>query len=179
MQKNVTPLNPHICHSHLPLCASLAPAVVPQEFKNAMAKLVFSISVVTARHENEQHGRIVTSFMPLSATPPQIMVSIDVRSRLIDLIGLSRRFSISFLSAGQEIVGDTFAGKTLQDDRFSISDWDHWPSGNPKLSNALLSMDCELVGSSMSQTICYSLAPSRRQMPVTVARHYSGTKEII
>ncbi|PZR89293.1 MAG: flavin reductase [Stutzerimonas stutzeri] len=147
MLKNVTPIDPHMYHTHLPLRDPVAPAIAPQEFKDAMATLVFSICVVAAHHKDEQLGRTVTSFMPLSAEPPRIMISIDVRSRLVDLIGLSRAFSISFFSAGQESVADAFAGKSRQDDRFSISDWDYWPSGSPKLSDASVSMDCELVGS--------------------------------
>ncbi|MDX3924720.1 MAG: flavin reductase family protein [Shinella sp.] len=147
MLKTVTAMSGPIHHAHLPLNAPVTPAISPQEFKDAMAKLAFSISIVTARHANEQLGRTVTSFMPLSAEPPHIMVSIDLRSRLIDLIGLSGRFSISFLAAGQERLGDVFAGKGPSEDRFSIADWDYWPSGTPKLANSLLCMDCELVGS--------------------------------
>ena len=147
MLENVISIDGHMRHVHLPLNIALAPTISPQEFKDAMAKLVFSISVVTVCHKDERVGRTVTSFMPLSAEPPHIMVSIDVRSRLIDLIGLSRKFSISFLSAGQETIGDTFAGKSPLGDRFPSSDWGCWPSGNPKLSKALVSVDCELVGS--------------------------------
>ncbi len=103
-----------------------------------MAKLAFSISIVAARHADEQLGRTVTSFMPLSIDPPHMVVSIDVRSRLIDLIGFSKRFSISFLAGGQQDVADIFAGKGSSNERFSISDWDYWPSGAPKLAGALL-----------------------------------------
>lgn len=147
MLKNVISMTGPVAHSHLTLSPLLAPSISPREFKDAMTKLAFSISIVTARHGDEQLGRTVTSLMPLSAAPPHIMVSIDVRSRLIDLIGLSRNFSVSFLSVGQQAVGDTFAAKGSQEDRFPVSDWDYWPSGNPKLANASVAVDCELVGS--------------------------------
>lgn len=112
-----------------------------------MATLAFSIAIVTARHADEQTGRTVTSFMPLSVEPPLVVVSIDIRSRLVDIIGAGRGFSISFLSAGQETVCDGFAGRWQEEDRFSLSDWDYWPSGNPRLADACLCMDCELVSS--------------------------------
>lgn len=112
-----------------------------------MANLVFSVAIVTAKWSDEEIGRTVTSFMPLSAVPPRIMISIDARSRLIDVIGASRRFSISFLDPHNEAVGDAFAGKGHQNDRFATADWDCWPSGNRKLVGACLSLDCELSGS--------------------------------
>ena len=147
MLKTITSINDHPHHAHLPLRTSRAPVIAAQEFKDAMAKLVFSISVVTARHGAEQLGRTVTSFMPLSADPPHIAVSIDVTSRLIDLIGSSEKFSISFPSLGQEMIADTFAGKRSIADRFSVADWGYWPSGNPRLPETAISIDCELAGS--------------------------------
>lgn len=134
-------------HAHLLLNHPSNPPVHLQEFRDAMAKLAFSISIVAARHGDEQLGRTVTSFMPLSADPPNIMVSIDARSRLVDLIASSGRFSISFLSAAQTEMADIFAGKHRRADRFSINERDYWPSGSPKLADALVCMDCDLVGS--------------------------------
>ena len=139
---------PHqISHVHLPLNLSEAPPAGEREFKDAMARLAFSIAVVTACHNGEEIGRTVTSFMALSAVPPRIMISIDVRSRLIDLIGACGSFSISFLGSKHETVGDVFAGKWQEGDRFGIANWGYWPSGNRKLQDAILSVDCELTGS--------------------------------
>jgi flavin reductase (DIM6/NTAB) family NADH-FMN oxidoreductase RutF len=136
-----------VSHCHLPLNGSLTPAISEHEYKDAMATLTFSIAVVTARSTTEEIGRTVTSFMPLSAVPPRVMISIDVRSRLIDIIGITRAFSISFLSSAQSEVGNAFAGKWGQADRFGIADWDRWPSGNGRLVGAILALDCELTGS--------------------------------
>lgn len=129
------------------MASTATPAIDEREFKDSMASLTFSIAVATAKHGDEEIGRTITSFMPLSAIPPRVMISIDVRSRLIDLIGASKTFSISFLSSGHEEVGDAFAGKRSQIDRFDIAEWDCWPSGNRKLVNATLAIDCELTAS--------------------------------
>lgn len=134
-------------HVHLPMGSCLNPPINEQEFKDSMSRLAFSIAVVTARRGEEEIGRTITSFMPLSAAPPRIMISIDVRSRLIDLIGASKSFSISFLSSAHRNVSDAFAGKWSQADRFALADWDIWPSGNRKLVDASLSLDCELTSS--------------------------------
>lgn len=147
MQNNIIAIAAMTAHTHLPLSTSTSPAISAKEFKDSMASLVFSLSIVATRHGDEQLGRTVTSFMPLSADPPHFMISIDVRSRIIDLIGASKRFSVSFLSAGQESIADVFAAKGNHDNRFAIDHWDVWPSSNPRLVNASLAFDCELVGS--------------------------------
>lgn len=136
-----------ISHTHIPLKGTVSPTISPREFKDAMAGLAFTVALATASHAGERVGRTITSFMPLSAEPPLLMISIDASSRMVDLIAASQRFSIAALARGQEEIADVFAGKGNLPDRFSIGDWDVWPSGNPKLAKALLSLDCELVGS--------------------------------
>jgi flavin reductase (DIM6/NTAB) family NADH-FMN oxidoreductase RutF len=111
------------------------------------AGLAFAVAVATAAHAGEQVGRTITSFMPLSAEPPLLMISIDASSRMVDLIAVSRRFSVAALAKGQEEIADAFAGKANHPDRFSIGDWDTWPSASPRLADGQVSMDCELVGS--------------------------------
>lgn len=134
-------------HAHIPLKTCASPMISPREFKDSMASLAFTVAVATAAHAGERIGRTITSFMPLSTEPPLLMISIDASSRMVDLIAASRRFSVAALARGQEEIADAFAGKAIHPDRFSIGDWDTWPSGSPRLADALLSMDCELVGS--------------------------------
>ncbi|MBO9655043.1 MAG: flavin reductase [Agrobacterium tumefaciens] len=136
-----------VTHAHVPLKTSAAPMVSPREFKDAMAGLAFTVAVATACHAGERIGRTITSFMPLSAEPPLLMISIDACSRMVDLIAANRGFSVAALARGQEDIADMFAGKGSLPDRFCLGAWSTWPSGNPKLADTLLSMDCELVGS--------------------------------
>ncbi|QCL76728.1 flavin reductase family protein [Agrobacterium tumefaciens] len=136
-----------INHAHVPLKTSTSPTISPREFKDAMAGLAFTVAVATTSYAGERIGRTITSFMPLSAEPPLLMISIDASSRMVDLIAASQQFSVTALSRGQEEIADVFAGKGNLPDRFSVGSWDVWPSGSPRLAKALLSMDCELVGS--------------------------------
>ena len=171
-------------HAHIPLKACAAPTISPREFKDSMAGLAFTVAVATASHAGERIGRTITSFMPLSAEPPLLMISIDASSRMVDLIAASRHFSVAALSAGQEEIADVFAGKGNHPDRFSVGDWDLWPSGNPKLAHALLSMDCELVGSIDAAdhmlfvgAIIEVTADRRRKALLWSERSYTGVAE--
>ena len=144
-------------HAHLPLKASATPAVSPRESKDAMGALAFTVAVASSAHGGERIGRTITSYMPLSAEPPLLMISVDASSRMADLIAASRRFSVAALSRGQEEIADVFAGKGNLPDRFSTGQWDFWPSGSPRLAGASLSLDCELVGSvdAADHILCY------------------------
>jgi flavin reductase (DIM6/NTAB) family NADH-FMN oxidoreductase RutF len=122
------------------------PPVNSGEFRDAMANVGSSVSIVSARRGEERVGRTVTSMISLSVQPPTLLVSIDIVSRLADLVIKSGGFSVSMLAAGQEKIADAFAGKMEQGHRFSQGDWAAWPSGRPYLSGTVASFDCELVG---------------------------------
>jgi flavin reductase (DIM6/NTAB) family NADH-FMN oxidoreductase RutF len=136
-----------LCHSHLNLKAALHPTVGSEEFKNGLTKIAYSVAVAAAGDGGERSGRTITSAIPLSIDPPLLLISIDTKSRMVDLIFSSKKFSVSMLSCGQEDVADAFSGKLQTRNRFETGVWVEWPSGTPRLTEAVLSLDCELVGS--------------------------------
>ncbi|HTM77555.1 MAG TPA: flavin reductase family protein [Devosia sp.] len=117
------------------------------EFRETMGSMAATVSVVTTTHAHENIGRTVTAALSLSINPPSVLVSIDIASRLADMILMARGFSMAMLAQGQEDVGDAFAGKLGLDDRFTYGQWGTWPSGNPMLLGAVAALDCELIGS--------------------------------
>lgn len=133
--------------STLDMRASEHPALSETEFRAVMGSIASSVSVVTAAHEGEVLGRTVTSLFALELTPPTLLVSIDLMSRLADLIAKSGRFSVSILARDQQVIGDAFAGRFGDMDRFAFGVWGQWPSGNPQLYGAATSIDCEVSGS--------------------------------
>jgi flavin reductase len=127
------------------------PSVSATDFREVMSHMAETVCVVTAAHEGQRLGRTATAVLSLSPNPPSVLVSIDLASRLADLIVKSRTFSLAVLASDQAIVGDAFAGK-LGSDRFAFGVWGEWPSGNPQLYGASAIVDCELIGSIETQT---------------------------
>lgn len=123
------------------------PVVSTAEFRAAMSSVAASVCVVTARRGDEMVGRTVTAVMSLSANPPTVLVSIDIMSRLADIIAKTGGFSLALLAEDQSDVGDAFAGKVVPEERFDSGTWSRWPSGHPMLSGAVTVMDCEVIGS--------------------------------
>ena len=129
------------------LRAPTHPALSEKEFRVAMGSLAASVSVVAVAHKGQRLGRTVTSLFSLSLAPPTVLVSINMMSRMADLVVRSGRFSIAILAQDQQSVGDAFAGRYGEMDRFNFGTWRQWPSGTPLLEGAATLMDCELVGS--------------------------------
>lgn len=122
------------------------PVIGNAEFRSAMAAIASTVGVVTARRGDEQIGRTVTSILSLSANPPTVLVSIDILSRLADLIAKTGGFSLAMLADDQAAVADAFAGKLEPHERFHGESWSAWPSGHPMLLGAVTALDCEVIG---------------------------------
>lgn len=116
------------------------------EFRAAMAGIASSVHVVTAQRGHERVGRTATSVLSLSAQPPAILVSIDIVSRLADIIAKTGSFSLATLAEGQQDIADAFAGRVAAESRFDIGRWASWPSGQPHLQGAATALDCEVIG---------------------------------
>jgi flavin reductase (DIM6/NTAB) family NADH-FMN oxidoreductase RutF len=126
---------------------SRRPVVGNSEFRSAMASMASTVNVVTARRGDERIGRTVTSVLSLAANPPTILISIDILSRMADLIAKTGGFSLAMLADDQAAVADAFAGKLEPQDRFHHEHWSEWPSGHPMLLGAVTALDCEVIGS--------------------------------
>lgn len=124
-----------------------SPVVNTSEFRAAMSSMASSVSVVTARRGDEMVGRTVTAVLSLSANPPSVLVSIDIVSRLADLIAKTGGFSMAVLAEDQSDIADAFAGKVPHETRFDLGKWSRWPSGHPLLTGAVTAIDCEVIGS--------------------------------
>lgn len=128
------------------------PSVSAADFREVMSHMAETVTVVTAAHDGQRLGRTATAVLSLSPNPPSVLVSIDLASRLADLIVKSRGFSLAVLANDQADIGDAFAGKHGDMDRFVFGVWGHWRSGNPQLYGATAIIDCEVIGSIETQT---------------------------
>jgi len=122
------------------------PVVGNGEFRAAMSGMATSVCVVTAQRGDERIGRTVTSMLSLSMNPPTVLVSVDIVSRLADLIAKTGGFSLALLAEDQADVADAFAGRVPPADRFNAGQWSRWPSGHPMLLGAVSVLDCDVIG---------------------------------
>lgn len=115
-------------------------------FREAMANVAASVCLVTAGSGGHRLGRTITAAFSLSGTPPSILVSLDAKSALMEAIRQTERFSFCVLTKEQAEIADAFAGKVLPERRFDPEQWQDWPSGNPRLAQAAVAIDCQVLG---------------------------------
>jgi flavin reductase (DIM6/NTAB) family NADH-FMN oxidoreductase RutF len=109
-------------------------------FRNAMGKFATGITVVTTVIDGEAHGMTANAFMSVSLNPKLVLVSIDKRAKILPNIQNSKRFAISFLTAGQQEESMRFAGQIKDAAPYSFESIGELPV----IKNALGNMVCNL-----------------------------------
>ncbi|MDG6928083.1 MAG: flavin reductase family protein [Nitrososphaerota archaeon] len=99
-----------------------------QEFKAAMARWASGVSIVSTMMNDKPVGITVTGFISLSVDPPSVLVSIDRKSYMVGAIKGAGRFSVTFLSEGQEEISRLFASNDLNKFR---EEWTGYKNGLP------------------------------------------------
>lgn len=129
-----------------------APASPPEAdpvtaaFVAAMGGLATPVTVVGAAHDGRHGAQTVSAMASVSSEPPMLLVCLNKRSPVNELIRSSGRFSVNALGTQHDHVADTFAGRPWPGkDRwdFSCGDWDS-SSGVPRLTDAPAHFDCEV-----------------------------------
>ncbi len=85
-----------------------------REYRNALGRFATGVSVVTTQHEGHVHGMTANAFVSVSLDPPLILLSVDNRSHMNQLLPETRRFGVNVLADDQEILSDHFAGRPVQ-----------------------------------------------------------------
>jgi flavin reductase (DIM6/NTAB) family NADH-FMN oxidoreductase RutF len=86
-----------------------------RQFRNALGRFASGVTVVTARHQDHVHGMTANAFTSVSLDPPLVLVSIDNRASMHEILPGARRFGISVLAEHQEPHSNHFAGRTVED----------------------------------------------------------------
>jgi flavin reductase (DIM6/NTAB) family NADH-FMN oxidoreductase RutF len=115
--------NPDDCESAQPLTPAGAaaspgrPATSPfdsREFRRALGRFASGVTVVTARCGNQTHGMTANAFVSVSLNPPLVLVCLDNRSYMHQILPAAGRYGVSVLAEDQERLSNHFAGRTIQ-----------------------------------------------------------------
>lgn len=115
------------------------------EFRAALRHWASGVSVVTSAYHESRHGMTVSSFISVSLAPPLLLVSLEAKTRTLDLIRQSKSFAVNILRHDQADLSDRFAGRLPEmQDRFSDLETYSLQSQSPLLKGALAGFDCQL-----------------------------------
>ena len=123
--------------------AQPAPAPHARAFRDALGRVATGVVLVTAAPDGEPAGLIVNSLTSVSLEPPLVSFSPARSSLTWSRMRRTGRFGVNVLGRQHErfAVRATPAGA----DRFAGLDWELGRGGVPLLTDALASLECEIV----------------------------------
>lgn len=80
-------------------------------FRRTLGMFATGVTVLTTRVGDSVHGMTANAFMSVSLRPPLVLVSIDRRARMNDLLHEGTRLGVNVLEASQAALSDHFAGR--------------------------------------------------------------------
>lgn len=126
-----------------PARAHAAPEPDPRSFRDALGKFTTGVAFITAAPDGEPAGLIVNSLASVSLEPPLVSFAPSRSSLTWQRMRRTGRFGVSLLRRRHEsfVRRATPAGA----DRFGGLDWRSGLGGIPLLSDALATLECEIV----------------------------------
>jgi flavin reductase (DIM6/NTAB) family NADH-FMN oxidoreductase RutF len=115
-------------------------SIVPLLFKRTLGQWASGVTVITTLREMVPHGMTASSFSSLSLDPPLVLVSVDQRARLHQLLPETGRYGVSILAKGQDLLSTHFAGRP--NDSLQIP-WIE-AEGLPFIDGALAHLACDV-----------------------------------
>jgi flavin reductase (DIM6/NTAB) family NADH-FMN oxidoreductase RutF len=115
----------------------------PRPLRDALARFATGVAFLTAAPDGQPDGLIINSFTSVSLEPPLISFSPARSSLTWARMRRARHFAVNVLGARHEHFATraTPAGA----DRFAGLDWEPGHDGAPLLTDALVTLECQIV----------------------------------
>ncbi|MDB5826577.1 MAG: Flavin reductase-like, FMN-binding protein [Variovorax sp.] len=117
------------------------------EFRNALARAVTAVTVVTTDGVGGLAGVTCSAVASVCDTPPTLLVCMNRRSYVNAVIKANDVLCVNWLSASQHAVSDLFAGvgAVPMIERFRTDEWHTLATGAPYNREATIALDCRVV----------------------------------
>jgi flavin reductase (DIM6/NTAB) family NADH-FMN oxidoreductase RutF/GAF domain-containing protein len=112
----------------------------PGEFRRTMGLFATGVTVITAREGERIHGMTANAVTSVSLDPLLVLVCVDNRARMRELLPHAGRFAINVLAEHQHALSLHFSGKPSTLDTVTFSEID----GVPALPEGLATLVCTL-----------------------------------
>jgi flavin reductase (DIM6/NTAB) family NADH-FMN oxidoreductase RutF len=95
---------------------SVQTSITSSQMRSILGRFCTGVTVVTtANDQGEIHGMTANAFISVSLDPPLVLVSVDRRAHMHELLPQTGRFGVSVLAAEQERLAVHFAGRPLRE----------------------------------------------------------------
>ena len=79
--------------------------------RQTLGMFATGVTVITTASGDQIHGMTANAFMSVSLEPPLVLISVDRRTKMCNLLHEGQRFGVSVLATGQRELSDRFAGR--------------------------------------------------------------------
>jgi flavin reductase (DIM6/NTAB) family NADH-FMN oxidoreductase RutF len=124
---------------------SLPDASIGAHFRAAMRKFPATVTIVTGARDGADHGMTVTAVTSVSMEPPSLVVCLNNKTLLHDMLLGEPAFAVNVLSHEQQSLSDAFGGKVDPLERFKLASWRRHESGMQLLDGAHAVVVCKRV----------------------------------
>lgn len=124
-----------------------AKSVDAQVFREAMSRLGAAVHVITTNGPSGRTGFTATAVCSVSDAPPTLLVCLNRGANSAPILRGNGVFCVNTLRAGDELIADTFAGRTKvpREARFDTGQWVDLSTGSPALMSAVVALDCRVT----------------------------------
>jgi flavin reductase ActVB len=118
-------------------------AVDSRTFKDLMARVAQTVTIVTIPSDEGPAGLTVSAFTSVSAEPPIVLVCIDKKASTLEYFLDGHAFTVNIMPRGTGDIAMLFA--TRGADRFGAVGWHDVEGSGPILDGAFEAMVCRIV----------------------------------
>ena len=97
--------------------------VISASFRALMRQFPATVTVITGRLDGVDHGMTATAVTSVSMDPPSLLVCLNNRTFLHDMLSRQPEFAVNILSTQHRAVSDAFSGKASPEERFTHGEW--------------------------------------------------------
>lgn len=113
----------------------------PFTYRKALGHFTSGVTVITTAIHGTVHGMTANAFCSVSLNPPLVLISIDKKTAMHELLAQSGFYGVSVLTQNQEAYSRHFAGKPQENLPIRFT----WQKNCPLLEGSLAQLVCRIT----------------------------------
>jgi flavin reductase (DIM6/NTAB) family NADH-FMN oxidoreductase RutF len=98
------------------------PQEVDLAYRAAMRRFASTVTIITAADHERHHGMTATAVTSLSMNPPSLLICLNQKTLLHDIMYRARRFCVNVLHRDQVALSAAFSGGAGSEERFEMGE---------------------------------------------------------
>jgi flavin reductase (DIM6/NTAB) family NADH-FMN oxidoreductase RutF len=115
---------------------------VETAFRAAMRRFAATVTIITACDHERHHGMTATAVTSVSMDPPSLIICVNQKTQLHEIMFRARRFCVNVLHRDQVALSAAFSGAVSPEKRFDTGCWVRCDDGLPYLEDAQANLFC-------------------------------------